>query len=135
MLAVNARSGRIEWRFDTNSERIRLASPSIKDGVIYFGASDGFVRAISTNFGAHKWRAQMSAAINAQVLVAGHYIYVGTMHNKLVALDFETGGEVWSTGLRGRIKSAMAVAGGGIVVLTEPRYVSMFMPEVSNVTQ
>ncbi|MFT4605784.1 MAG: outer membrane protein assembly factor BamB [Rhodothermales bacterium] len=131
LLAVDARTGRVSWRFDTNNTQLKIASPSIAGDTIYFGSSDGSVRAISTEFGASKWRAKLPGGVSAQVLVAGGYVYVGTMQNRLVALDFETGGEIWSTDLRGRVKSSMAVAGDGILVLTEPRFVNYFRPEAS----
>lgn len=131
LLAVDARSGAEVWRFDTNDTTVRIASPAVSGDVIYFGASDALVRAISTDYGAPVWRAGVEAAVSAQPLVAGGYVYVGTMQNRLIALDFETGGEIWSTELRGRIKSGMAPAGDGIVVLTEPRFVTYFRPEAA----
>ncbi len=135
LVALDLRSGREMWRFRASSEAIKIAPPSIRAGVIYFGASDGLVRAISTEFGESRWRTQVQAAVTAQVLVTDELVYVGTMGNRLIALGVIDGQEKWSTGVKGRIKSAMAVAGGGLVVLMEPRFVSLFLPEVVDATK
>jgi outer membrane protein assembly factor BamB len=58
--------------------------------------------------------------------VSGGVVYVGTADRRLVALDAATGAETWSTTLRGRVKSALTVADGRVVVLTEPRHVASF---------
>jgi outer membrane protein assembly factor BamB len=134
LIVLDARSGTEMWRFQAASEAVKIASPSIRDGVIYFGASDGFVRAISTEFGEARWRMQVDAAVAAQVLVTDSYVYLGTMDNRLMALDSSDGSEVWRTELRGRVKSALAVAGGGLLVLMEPRFVSLFLPEAVDAT-
>ena len=128
LAVLDAETGQRVWQFRTDDPAVKIATPSVRGDLIVFGASDGMVRAISTEFGAPQWRVQLPAAVTAQVLIAGHYVYVGTMKNRLVALDLESGGEIWSTELRGRVKSSMAVAGGGVLVLSEPRYLTYFKP-------
>ncbi|MBO6577285.1 MAG: PQQ-binding-like beta-propeller repeat protein [Rhodothermales bacterium] len=128
LVALDAERGRIEWQFRTQNIEVRIAQPSVVRDMIVFGASDAMVRAISTEFGAPLWRIQLDAAVTAQPLITGLYVYVGTMQNELLALDLETGAEIWSAEVRGRIKSSMAVAGGGILVAHEPRFLSYFRP-------
>jgi outer membrane protein assembly factor BamB len=60
--------------------------------------------------------------------VEGETVYVGTLDQRLVALDLATGSERWSAELDGRIKSALVSADGTLVVLAEPHHLHGFRP-------
>ena len=67
-----------------------------------------------------------TGAVVAAPLVSGATVYVGTMDRLVVGLDAETGSETFRTEVRGRVKSALAVAAGRLIVLSEPRHVTAF---------
>jgi outer membrane protein assembly factor BamB len=57
-------------------------------------------------------------------------VYVGSLGRKLYAFDLQDGTTRWETTLKGRIKSAMAISEGGLLVLSEPRNVTYFKTAV-----
>lgn len=53
LLCVNASSGKEEWRFDVGS---RMFQPTVSNGLVLFGAEDGYLYAVDFADGTLNWR-------------------------------------------------------------------------------
>ena len=97
LLALDKESLGIKWNFVTGQSLVYTApytttpyatvetSPVISNGIVYFGASDGFLYGINASDGKLVWKMQTGAPIFSSVAVSG---------NMLVVADFS--GNVYS---------------------------------------
>ncbi len=127
LTALDAATGATLWtaRLDP-SGLARVSTAAVWGDRAAVGLTDGRVVALDLTTGAPVWTWTGTGAVVAPPLAAGRTVYVGTMDERLVALDAATGAETFSTTLRGRVKSAMTVASGRLIVLSEPRHVTAF---------
>ena len=88
-------NGKLLWQFDTG--HYLWSQPQIVDDVIYLGAMDHFVYAISKD-GEELWSAEMGGAVVAapKISADGSILYVGSMHEQMDALDTSNGDVLWS---------------------------------------
>ena len=126
LIALDAGSGAERFLVDAGSREVRLTSPAVTEDVVVFATSDGLVTAADARTGSIRWTYENQEAISATPLISGNLVFFGDMVKRLRALDLETGDLIWETELEGRVKSAMAAAGGSLVVLAEPRHVYLF---------
>ncbi len=129
LAALDAATGATRWQFALPDTTVRLTAPALDGSALAIGATDGRVRLFDARTGALVWETRLDGALTAPPLLTPAFVYVGTMMRQLVALRRADGGVAWEYTLRGRVKSALAVAGGGLVVLSEPRFVYRFSPE------
>ena len=90
------------------------------------------VVSLNRNTGELQWETKFDDVISAPPLIVGHNVFVGTLGEELVGMNVSSGEVTWRTELDGRVKSAMAVADGGLLVLTEPKWVMYFKPAGSS---
>jgi quinohemoprotein ethanol dehydrogenase len=94
--------------FDANSDRGMEATPAIVDGVIYVSTSWSRVHALDAKTGVVKWsfdpqvdgqkgRDACCDVVNRGVAVWGGKVFVGALDGRLIAIDANTGKQVWST--------------------------------------
>lgn len=104
--ALDAATGKQLWlysRQDTNSLSIRGGSkPTVRNGTLYVGFSDGFIVALVLNNGALKWEKQLNKNkkfkdIDSNPLVDGEFLYVAGYDDHLYALRAATGEMVWKS--------------------------------------
>jgi len=57
LVSINPRSGRVQWEFVADAP-IRF-SPTVREGVVYFGADDGYVRALDLSSGQAIWKVHL----------------------------------------------------------------------------
>jgi outer membrane protein assembly factor BamB len=129
---VNAAHGEPVWTFDVANPETKFTSPAIGPDHIVVGTSDAEVIALDRASGKTLWRRMVDDAVVAPPLMSDDVIFVGTMGMQLLALDPETGEIVWQTDVSGRIKSAMAVHNGRLIVLTDRQQVEVYGPADSN---
>ena len=88
-------NGNLLWKFDTG--HYLWSQPQIVDDVIYLGSMDHFIYAISKD-GQEIWSVEMDGAIVGAPLVNtdGNALYVGSMDEKMVALDLSNGDILWT---------------------------------------
>ncbi len=127
--ALGEATGQETWRVTLEDPEIRLAAPAVLGESLVVAGTDGIVRMLDARTGDELWQARTDGAVVAPPLVTRDVVFVGTMARELLALDRQTGEQQWTYKLRGRMKSAMAVAGISLIVLSEPRYVYRFDPE------
>ena len=125
VIRLAAATGATRWVQDRAGDP--RASPPVRiDGSIVVGFTDGRVAALDRSTGEPVWETTLGAAITARPAAFSGRIAVGTMDNRLVLLDADTGQPGWSADLRGRVKSAVGIGSGLVVVLIEPQHVVAF---------
>ena len=89
------------------------SSPAVVDGLVYFGARDGFLHAIDAQTGQEVWKAdhQGSWVVTSPAIAQG-MVFAGSSDGEFVqALDARTGVEKWRFKTGGNVFSSPAVAG------------------------
>jgi len=100
--ALDARTGRITWRFKTGD--VVHASPAVVDGTVYVGSWDSYFYAINAASGQLRWRFKTGedttihnqVGIQSSAAVADGVVYFGCRDSKLYALDASTGTKRWA---------------------------------------
>jgi polyvinyl alcohol dehydrogenase (cytochrome) len=109
---MNTRTNPVEDRISTASVAAGLrrawelpgpgvtSTPTVAEGVVYFGAWDGFVYAVRAEDGGAVWSTQVaSIAVDASVMVTGERVFVGDGDGFLHALDRQSGAPLWTVQL------------------------------------
>ena len=81
------------WRFPTGDKV--WSTPTLVDGVAYFGSMDHKVYAVGLAEGNKLWEFPTKGAVVASPLVLGGRVYVGSFDSNFYAIDAATGAEVW----------------------------------------
>lgn len=117
LLALEVSTGETSWEFATEGP-IR-AQPTVDGDRVLVHSDDGHLYALDTGIGAELWRAPTSAVEriahgaegsryndhSSSAVVAGGSVYVGAFDGSVVALEGETGKELW------RFRAGDTVAG------------------------
>lgn len=116
LYAVNAETGTFRWCYpatETLTSSIRT-SPVVGEGMVYFGAGDGRMYAVSTEDGSLVWSFVTRSSISSSPVLVGDVIYFGSDDRRLYALDARTGAMKWPGGFwtKAGIAAPPAVAGG-----------------------
>ena len=115
--AVDTATGKKKWSFKTAGERrfagkhlhgsvpmaeimpdpfdFYLSSPTVFNGVAYFGSGDGNVYALDTASGTLKWKFQTGDVVHASPAIADATLFIGGWDSYFYALDAVTGKEKW----------------------------------------
>ena len=114
-------SGELLWKFETKGDI--LSSPIVADDVVYFGSNDHHLYAVNSRTGQQLWRFDAGGWVMTPPAIADGVVYVGSgcagdvicidgpnQTNQLVALDRQTGRELW------RFPTAMGVWSSPAVV-------------------
>ena len=128
LFAMDAQTGEIHWNTTLADETVQFSSPTADHELVVAGASDGVLRAFDLHTGEIRWSTQCPDALAARPLITSEVIYTGSMGNWFYAFDRNKGDLLQQIELRGRVKSAIALAAGGLIILTEPRYVVRLTP-------
>jgi len=124
---LDAGSGATKWKWE-GADHLRMGAPTFGRHEIIVGATDGTVRSLDRWSGEERWMASFDDVVAAAPLIVGSTVFVGTLGEEIAGLSMEDGEIAWRAELDGRVKSAMAVADGGLLVLTEPKWVVYFKP-------
>ncbi len=84
--------GSERWRFPTGGKV--WATPTVMDGVVYFGSMDHNVYAVRLEDGTKVWESPTDGSVVAKVLVIRDIVYAGSFDGNLYALDAKTGEEL-----------------------------------------
>jgi eukaryotic-like serine/threonine-protein kinase len=88
-----ARSGSLVWQFATDAP-IR-AAPTVVDGTIFFGGTDGRLYALDSVTGAEHWRYDAGAPLGGAPLVTADRVVFSDRANRVHAIDRATGAPEW----------------------------------------
>lgn len=123
--ALDAASGRLEWKFKTGD--VVHASPAISDGTLYVGSWDSYFYALDASSGKQKWRFKTGedpeihnqVGIQSSAAVVDGVVYFGCRDSNLYALDAATGKQLWSFSNKGSwVISSPAVVNGKLYFAT-----------------
>lgn len=106
------------WAF-TTSGMVR-SSPTVVDGIVYFGSDDGGLYAVDARSGEKRWSFTTGRKVRSSPAVVDGVVYVGSDNGKLHAVDADTGRERWSFHTKARLRSSPAMA-NGIVYIASAR--------------
>lgn len=126
LISLDVETGKEIWRYEVPDSLVSFTSPAATDQEIVVGGSDGILRVLEPATGKTKWMFSVDEAFTSAPFISRNTIYIGSMGQKLYALDRSSGRLVWEQEMGGRIKSALAGREGRLVVLAEPRTVYMF---------
>lgn len=98
----------LAWAVSTDVGRGHEATPIVVDGVMYFTLPWSKVMALNAKTGAELWRYDPEVnpvkgrdaccdVVNRGVAIWKGLLYLGALDGRLIALDAETGKELWST--------------------------------------
>lgn len=98
LVAADARSGRVLWRFQTPG-KIRGA-PTIVGRRVYVGSTDGSLHAVDLAAGTETWEAayKTDGAITSPPAVGGGLVVFQNNDNRTYAVDAKTGEYRWDQG-------------------------------------
>lgn len=98
LVAVSSDDGSVLWQVNTSSEA--LAAPQANSKIVVVQTVDGKVSAYAVNDGKFQWsyaanQPSLTVRGTSTPLVNESYTYAGLASGKLVALDNQTGNEIW----------------------------------------
>ena len=94
LYAVEDKSGRERWRFDTGG--LVRSTPAVANGRVFFGSFDHFVYALDAKTGAPAWKLDTRREVTSSPLVSGDLVAIGSRSSDFLALDAATGHPRWS---------------------------------------
>ena len=89
-------------------------SPTVADGVVYFGSDDNHVYALDAVTGDLLWRFETGGVIRSSPTVTGGVAFVGSNDNHLYALDASTGELLWKRDTGDWVQYSPAVSSGRV---------------------
>ena len=118
--ASDSQPGELLWRFPTRGSV--NSSPTLADGVLYFGSDDDYVYAVSVDTGRLSWRYRTGGDVDSSPTVAAGIVYVGSDDNYLYALNANTGELLWRYETGGNVGSSPVVMAGVVYVSSSDGY-------------
>lgn len=130
LYSVSAKDGTEQWRypfkeFFADEWDVYASSPTIVDGVIYFGDGNTRVHAVDLKTGQAKWVAELmklkpessiTIAVHTSPTVVDGSVFIGNAFGDFFALNAETGEVIWKKPHGGTI--AGSAAADGVVYYT-----------------
>ncbi len=86
--------GGVQWHYQTDGP-VR-SSPTVVDGWLYVGSSDGHMYALDGTTGSLRWRANVSSPVNSSPAVAGGLVVFGSRDGTFHAYDARSGRNRWT---------------------------------------
>lgn len=121
------------WQFPQEKQKIDnkeidlegiYSTPVVADGVVYLGAYDGRIYALSLDTGELRWAVETSGPIIGGILVQKGVVYVGSSDGRLYALNASSGESVWDKpfATKGSIWSTPVADGNTIYVASMDKH-------------
>lgn len=118
LYAFDPETGQELWHVE--AQDLIIGAPTYADGMVYFGSSDGKLRAVDVEAKRENVRFsfQIEEAIWASPLVADGRVYVPAMDHHVYGLDAETGEILWKTQVGGAMAAQPILEDGILYVGT-----------------
>jgi outer membrane protein assembly factor BamB len=127
---LDARSGKLQWSFDTHGGGLprdlpsltsarydeMTSAPAVAGGVVYVGSADHRLYAVADDSGRERWHFATGDAIRSTPAVADGRVYFGSYDNHVYALDAGSGDLLWSFDTLQPVVSSPLVARGKVFV-------------------
>jgi outer membrane protein assembly factor BamB len=130
----------LNWKFTTNGSVI--SSPSVVNGIVYFGSQDKKIYAIGAWSGSLIWSFTTRNAVESSPAVVNGKVYTGGDDGYVYCLDAYTGALIWNTYVNGDLpftyntivlKSSPAVSDGIVYIGSLNNYMYALNEENGNV--
>jgi outer membrane protein assembly factor BamB/energy-coupling factor transporter ATP-binding protein EcfA2 len=102
------------WRSRAHGQVV--GSPSIMGGHCFFGARDGFLRAVESQTGREVWARKLAASIESSPAVSDELVVVGCLDHHVYACDRRSGRIRWRAQTGGEVRGSPTVADGCVFV-------------------
>ncbi|MFF4546569.1 PQQ-binding-like beta-propeller repeat protein [Streptomyces sp. NPDC001406] len=106
-VASKSRDPRRRWRYATGD--VVTSSPTVADGVVYIGSTDGSLYALDATTGKKKWAYATGGKVEGTPTVVDGVVYSGSADGSVYALDAATGERKWAYATGGKFEAAPAV--------------------------
>jgi outer membrane protein assembly factor BamB len=93
LYAVDAKTGRERWHFDT--QNIVRSTPAVADGMVVIGSYDHNVYAVDAKSGALRWKFDTLRPVVSSPLFSDGTIFIGSRSSDFFALGAATGRVKW----------------------------------------
>jgi outer membrane protein assembly factor BamB len=137
--AVDVATGKRKWMFKTDGESrftapgihgaiprtemmadpfdVFLSSPTVANGIVYFGSGDHNVYALDVATGTLKWKFKTGDVVHASPAVVNNVVYIGSWDRNMYALDATSGTRLWQyqTGADSAIYNQVGIASSAAV--------------------
>jgi outer membrane protein assembly factor BamB len=135
IVAMDAKTGRIEWSKDQSSRT--ESSPLVADGNVYFGTESGMVYALRQSDGKQLWTFRAAGSVKGGLALKDGKLVFGDYAGAAYAISEQTGKQIWQAktkganfGLRaGRFYATPAIAYGRVYLGNVDGYVYSFSLE------
>ena len=104
-------TGKLRWRYYTG---LTEPSPVIRDGVAYFGATNGNVYALDLDKRKPRWVFHGGVKITSSPALVGNRLFFGDYAGRVFALDVRNGRVVWRGSAGSRVYGTVAVSHGRV---------------------
>jgi outer membrane protein assembly factor BamB len=118
------------WKFKAESQI--NSSPTIADGLIYFGCGESpkpssrtepyYFYALDAMTGQEKWRFETNEGVQSPPLVVNGVVYFGSMENCLYAVDAKTGEKKWKFKTNDAVMSSPVIFGNMVCFGSKDNY-------------
>ncbi|HEY7196413.1 MAG TPA: PQQ-binding-like beta-propeller repeat protein [Gaiellaceae bacterium] len=108
---VDMNTGRVEWSRTLGKTE---PSPVVRDGVAYFGATNGDVYALDVAQRRWRWVHPGGSKITSSPALVGNRLYYGDYSGRVVCLSARSGRTIWVGSAGGRVYGTVAVGGGRV---------------------
>lgn len=106
---------REKWSFKTDGPI--QSSPTIVDGIVYFGSDDGYIYAINVDDGSEVWAVETDGSVrSSSPTVVDETVFVGSTDGNLYALNAGDGSIRWTYDTDGFLDTSPTVAGGAVFI-------------------
>lgn len=105
-----------QWSFETNG--VVYSSPTVADGVVYLGSTDGYIYAVNADTGKERWRFNVGGVIHSSIAISADTVYVGSRNHTIYALNTTNGSarRRWHFKTGGPISSSPTIADGTVYI-------------------
>ena len=93
-----------KWKFQTKGQVI--ASPTVANGIVYFGSTDGRFHALDLMTGTERWEFKTGARITSTAAVSNNAVFFESFDGHFYALDATTGALRWKFAVPGERRFA-----------------------------
>lgn len=109
LVVLNMRTGRRKWAYPSGRAEPSVA---IRDGIAYFGATNGNVYAMNLERRRPRWVYRGGSKVTSSIAVVGNRVYFGDYAGRVICLNAKTGRTIWVGSAGSRVYGTVAVAGG-----------------------
>ena len=110
LYALDEEDGTVIW--DIERDRCGVTAPTVGDGSVYCGGTDGDLVAYDAGSGDERWRFETENGFNTSPAVLGSLVIAGNDAGDLYAINTESGDEEWRAETGDQIRAGPVVVEG-----------------------